>query len=96
VVVVQGNVATLSCLFGGNVETHSCLFGRVGWVFAGPLVVGPSVELYCVVRLPGLEIPKSSLTHLNQSKIYLRKKYSSLAVVGLYRSLRRLGSLVDS
>jgi hypothetical protein len=59
VVVVRGNVDTQSCLFGGNVDTQSCLsvgsvFANraclvfsVGSVIAGPLVVGPSVELLC-------------------------------------------------
>jgi hypothetical protein len=51
-----------SCLFGGNADTQSCLSGLVRWfslcqscclvlsigsVFAGSLVVGPSVELLC-------------------------------------------------
>jgi hypothetical protein len=52
-------VDTQSCLFGGNVDTQSCLsvglvFANraclvlsVGSVIAGPLVVGPSVELLC-------------------------------------------------
>jgi hypothetical protein len=59
VVVVRGSVDTQSCLFGGNVDTQSCLsvgsvFANraclvlsVGSVIAGPLVVGPSVELLC-------------------------------------------------
>jgi hypothetical protein len=50
-------VDTQSCLSVGSVfDNRACLVLSVGSVIAGPLVVGPSVELLCC-STPGPGIP---------------------------------------